>query len=180
MKIHKSHSKSDKIYLFNQFEIKLNKKENKNEIIRKVIDSINNKEVNFKENDFNIKNIGDLITHLESENTEGKIDTIEKEIVMGKAKKIIHFGKCKYNIEATEYKDINEIYADCLYICKYGFIPSVRRALKIHNDCLFKIDHINPILPKKIQNQMIEKMKVKKAHYYNCKIKHGSFTISFD
>jgi len=179
MKIHKTHSKSDLIYLFKQLGIDLDKKKNKNEIIQDIIKNFNN--INFnEENDFEIKNDGDLVHHLENENKEGKIDTIEKEIVMNKAKKIIHFGKCKYNIQATDYKDIQEIFADCLYIHKYGFIPSVRRALKIHNDCLFKVGHINPVLPKKVQREMSEKGKMKKVQHYNCKITHGNFLITFD
>ena len=179
MKIHKSHSKSDMIYLLKQFGIELDKKKNKNDIIQDVIEKLDCIEYD-KKNDFEIKNKGDLVHHLENENTEGKIDTIEKEIVMNKAKKIIHFGKCQYNIEATEYKDIQEIYGDCLYIHKYGFIPSVRRALKIHNDCIFKIGHINPILPKKVINEMEIKKKIKRVQHYNCKITHGKFLISFN
>jgi hypothetical protein len=179
MKIHKSHSKSDLIYLLKQFNIDLDKKKNKNEIIQDINDNFDNIEYD-KINDFEIKNKGDLLHHLENENKEGKIDTIEKEIVMNKAKRIIHFGKCKYNIQSTEYNDIQEIYGDCLYIHKYGFIPSVRRALKIHNDCLFKIGHINPVLPKKVQREMQQKRSLKRVQHYNCKITHGTFLISFD
>ncbi len=179
MKIHKSHSKSDLIYLFKQFNFDLDKKKNKNEIIQDINDNFDNIEYD-KINDFEIKNKGDLLHHLENENKEGKIDTIEKEIVMNKAKRIIHFGKCKYNIQSTEYNDIQEIYGDCLYIHKYGFIPSVRRALKIHNDCLFKIGHINPILPKKVQREMQQKRSLKRVQHYNCKITHGNFLITFD
>lgn len=180
MKIHKTHSKSELIYLFKQLSIELDKKKSKNDIIQTIKNEINNTDIKYNTNDFEIKNVGDLIHHLESENKDGKIDTVEKEIVMNKAKKIIHFGKCQYNIEATEYNNIQEIYSDCLYIHKYGFIPSVRRALKIHNDCVFKIGHINPILPKKVQKEIAEKKKVKNISNYNCKITHGEFWIHFD
>jgi len=179
--IHKTHSKSELIYLFKQLQIELDKSKSKNEIIKEVQGNLKMyKDIKYDDNDFEIKNVGDLIHHLENENKDGKIDTVEKEIVMNKAKKIIHFGKCEYNIEATQYNDIREIYSDCLYIHKYGFIPSVRRALKIHNDCIFKIGHVNPVLPKKVQREMAEKKKIKKINNYNCKITHGEFWISFD
>ena len=180
MNIHKSHSKSDLIYLFKQVGVNLDKKQNKNEIISDIREFINNKEVNFdNQNDFNIMNIGDLVDHLKRENNEGKIDTIEKEIVMSKCKKIIHFGKCKYNIQGTEYNNIDEIFADCLYVCHYGFIPSVRRACKIHNDCLFKVGHVNAVLPMKIQKQISQKTIIKRANYYNFTQKRGVFIIDF-
>lgn len=181
MTIHKTHSKSNLIYLFSQFGIELDKKRTKNEIINDITNlAETNEGFSFDKNDFNIKNIGDLFHYLETENIEGKIDSVKKEIVMTKAKKIIHFGKCQYNISATEYKDIDEIFSDCLYISPYGFIPSVRRACKIHNDCLFKVAHINPVLPLKVQREMEEKRKIKRVHYYNLGFKTGKFIISFD
>ena len=42
MKIHKSHSKSDLIYLLKQFNIDLDKKKNKNEIIQDINDNFAN------------------------------------------------------------------------------------------------------------------------------------------
>lgn len=182
MEIHKSYSKSDIIYLCKQLGIELDKKDNKNQIILNIIELITSRshEFNFDNNDFKLKNIGDLIIYLKSENKECKIDSIEKEIVMNKAKKIIHFGKCDYNIQGTNYNNINEIFSDCLYISKYGFIPSVRRACKIHNDCIFKVDHVNPALPLKIQREIESKKKMKCINNYNCTMKRGEFILTFD
>jgi|TARA_R110000796_G_scaffold2832_8_gene10829 hypothetical protein len=180
MGIHKSHSKSNMIYLFNQFGIELNNSQTKNELIQVIESLIKSKSITFKDNDFDIKNYGDLAIHLHNENKECKIDTIQKEIVMTKAKRIIQFGKCNYNIQATEYSSVDEIFSDCIYISKYGWIPSVRRACKIHNNCIFKIDHVNPVMPKKTLKEIANKSKLKRIKSYNCKITHGSFTIKFE
>ncbi len=182
MNFNKTHSKSDMITLCKQLDVELDKKLNKNQIKNEITELINNHSDKFKfnKNDFNIKNIGDFVIHLQSENLECKIDSIEKEIVMAKAKKIIHFGKCKYNIYGTDYNDMNEIFSDCIYISKYGFIPSVRRACKIHNDCLFKVDHVNPQLSHKIQRDMNQKKQMKSITNYNIKINHGEHWLYFD
>ena len=82
MGIHKSHSKSNMIYLFNQFGIELNNSQTKNELIQVIESLIKSKSITFKDNDFDIKNYGDLAIHLHNENKECKIDTIQKEIVM--------------------------------------------------------------------------------------------------
>tara|TARA_R110000803_G_scaffold55904_6_gene112971 strand:- start:3173 stop:3682 length:510 start_codon:yes stop_codon:yes gene_type:complete len=168
------------IYLFNQFGNKLDNSQTKNELTKVIQELVESKSITFEENDFNIKNYGDLVVHLQNENKECKIDTIQKEIVMNKAKRIIHFGKCSYNLQATEYSSIDEIFSDCIYISKYGWIPSVRRACKIHNDCIFKVDHINPVLPKKTLKEMANKKQMKRIKSYNCKITRGSFTINFE
>ena len=177
--IHKTFSKSDLIYLISQFGIELDKKKNKNEIIKE-INNLKCEMLNFDHNDFDIKNFGDLFHTLENENTEGKIDSVKKEIVMTKAKKIIHFGKCEYNMEATDYASIDEVFSDCLYISKYGFIPSVRRACKIHNDCLYRVAHVNPELPLKVQKELQVKKQIKRVHYHNVKVTHGKFVVEFD
>ena len=75
---------------------------------------------------------------------------------------------------------MQEIFTDCIYISKYGFIPSVRRACKIHNACVFKIDHVNPMLPLKIQRDIESKKKMKCISNYNCSFKRGEFVLSFD
>ena len=181
MNIHKSHSKSDLIYLFIQFGVELDKRKNKNQIIKDINEIIVKLDpITFSDNDFKIKNIGDLCHFLKNENLEGKIDSVKKEIVMNKAKKIIHFGKCRYNLEATDYKDIDEVFSDCLYISKFGFIPSVRRACKIHNDCLFRVAHINPQLPLKVERDLDVKRKIKRVQYHNVKLTRGNFILSFD
>lgn len=179
MIIHKSHSKKDMIDLFSQFDIELNKKLNKNDLIKEVKEKLK-EDINFKDNDHNIKDLSELINHLEKENKEGKIDSLEKDVVMDKAKNIIHFAKCQYNIEATKYNSIEEIFNDCIYISKYGFIPSVRRACRLHNDCVFKIDHVNPVLPLKTQRKIAESKKRTKTYCYNVKMTHGKFIINFD
>lgn len=182
MIVHKSHSKKNMIDLFAQFDIALDNsnKLNKISLINVVHEKIK-EEINFKTNDFNILNKTDLIRYLEKENTEGKIDSVRKELVMDKAKNIIHWGvKCKYSLEASQYDSIQTIFTDTIYISKYGFIPSVRRACKIHNECIYKIDHVNPILPLKTQRKMEQKKQMKSACYYNVKFSRGNFLISFD
>lgn len=179
MIIHKTHSKKDMIDLFSQFDIELNKTLNKNDLIKEVKEKLK-EDINFKSNDYEIKDLSQLINHLEKENKEGKIDSLEKDIVMDKAKNIIHFAKCSYSIEASKYNSIEEIFSDCIYISKYGFIPSVRRACRLHNECVYKIDHVNPSLPLKTQRKLAENKKRTKTYYNNVKITQGHFLITFD
>ena len=180
MLIHKSHSKKNMIDMFDMFDITLDKGLIKNELIKSVITIIKDDNIKFKDNHLNIKNKNDLINYLENENTECKIDSIEKDKVMLKCKKIIHFAKCKYNMNASQYNNIEEVFNDCMFISRFGFIPSVRRACKLHNECVFKVNHINPVMSQKTLKQLENKKVLNKTHYYNLGIKQGKFIISFD
>tara|TARA_R110000744_G_scaffold102702_2_gene197297 strand:+ start:8916 stop:9461 length:546 start_codon:yes stop_codon:yes gene_type:complete len=181
MIIHKTHSKKDIVDLFSQLGIVLDKKFNKINLINQVKDVMINKEnIDFKNNDYNITDLSVLKIYLESENQEGKIDALEKDIVMDKAKCIVHWSKCKYNMEASSYESIEQIFNDCIYISKYGFIPSVRRACRLHNECVYKIDHVNPSLPIKTQRKISEAKKRTRTTGYNIKISHGKFILRFD
>jgi len=181
MIIHKTHSKKDIVDLFSQFGIELDKKLNKINLINEVKNIMINKEnIDFKNNDYDITDLSVLKNHLESENQEGKIDALEKDIVMDKAKRIIHWSKCKYNMEATSYESVEHIFNDCIYISKYGFIPSVRRACRLHNDCVYKINHINPKLPLKTQRKLNEAKKMTRTTGFNIKMTHGHFVLRFD
>ena len=60
------------------------------------------------------------------------------------------------------------------------FLPTIRRACKIHNNFINKVDHVNPIIPKRIEKEIEERKLVKKKHLYIMTIKQGPHILTFD
>jgi len=181
MIIHKSHSKKSLIDLFYDLDCPLDvpveTKRDAVEQIKSVIKpSLNIK----KENNYNIENVSDLISYLEKKNNHEKISMDDKNKVMLKCKKIIKYATSGYNFDATDYQTRQELYNDIIFISPYGFIPSVRRACKLYNEDVNRVEHVNPIIPKKIQKDLNEKRKIKKNYFYNFKVEKGRFVLSFD
>ena len=45
---------------------------------------------------------------------------------------------------------------------------------------MFKVDHINAVIPVRIQKELEENIKVKKKQIYNLQIKRGKIMVYFD
>ena len=177
--IHKSHSKKDLIKLFESLYITLDKNKNKREIIDEITQLIQNK-MQIPNNSYNIENLSDLIEYLTKPNRKDKISIDDKQKVMLKCKRIIQYAKSGYEFGITEYKSRQELFNDVLFISPYGFIPSVRRACKLYNDDVNKIEHVNPIIPPHIQHIIDTNKKTKRTYYHNFKVSHGKFIVLFD
>ncbi len=177
--IHKSHSKKNIIELFENLHITLDKNKTKREIINDITNLIQNK-MAIPNNSYNINNLSELIEYLTKPNYKEKISNDEKNKVMMKCKKIIQYAKSGYEFRITKYKTRQQLFNDVVYISPYGFIPSVRRACKLYNEDINKIEHINPLIPQHIQDVLNEKKRIKKTYYHNFKMDHGKFIINFD
>lgn len=181
MIIHKSHSKKSLIELFDDLNCPLDVPvETKRDAIEQIKNILKPSLDIKQDNNYNINNLTDLISYLENKNNHEKISIEDKNEVMLKCKKIIKYATSGYNFGATDYKTRQQLYNDVIYITPYGFIPSVRRACKLYNEDVNRIEHVNPIIPKKIQNELNEKRKIKRNYYYNFKVSHGKFHLRFD
>ncbi len=181
MIIHKTHSKKSMIELFKDIGVPLQVPlQSKRDTIEAIKSIINPHLCINPQNNYKIENVSDLIDYLEKPNNHEKISIEDKNKVMLKCKKIIKYATSGYNFEATDYKSRQELYNDVIFISPYGFIPSVRRACKLYNEDMNKLEHINPIIPIKLQKELNEKNKIKRSYYYNFKVEHGKFLISFD
>lgn len=179
MLIHKSHSKKDIIELFRKLKVKIDPDYSKGKIISNIDEYIDKVEYNDK-----IKNKTELLDYLKNQTTKQRPTIQEKQNIMFKAKRIIKY--CVEGCHLTEYtyKTHDEAYNDLISICKWGDIPSVRRACKLYNKSLYCINHINPVISEQVEEQMNQKRILKKSYIYNLKIKvatkENPIIVSFD
>ena len=180
MYIHKTHSKKNLRDLFNELGFNINNTLNKKELTNKIKDLISqNIKIN-TENSYNIQDINSLINYLSKPNYNEKISIEKKKEIMLKAKKIIQFAKNGYNLDNSLYSNISQVHNDTIYISAYGYLPTVRRACNLYNKCIYKIDHINAVIPVRIQKELEQNKCVKKTQLNNLKIKHGKIIVYFD
>ena len=92
----------------------------------------------------------------------------QKKIIVNIARKIIKFGKNHFIFNFSEYNNFEEIKSDCIQIYQYGYLSSVRKAIKYYN--YLDLDHINYLNCDNSNNN-------KKDIKYN--MKKGKYIISF-
>jgi len=168
--IHKTFSKKEILKFMADCGIIIEEDFNKNELKEYL--------TNFFENTFNnnmlIKNKygytnkRDLLFHLRNKNNEKDLKPDEKKIVVSIARKIIHLAKNHYMFNFSEYNNFEEVKTDCITIYQYGYLSSVRKAIKYYN--YLDLDHINYINCNNYNNKKD----------INFKTKKGKFTIVFN
>lgn len=168
--IHKTFSKKDIIKFLGHCGIVIEQQFNKQELKEYL--------TNFLKKDFNknslIKNKygytkkREIIVHLRNINYEKELIPQQKKIIVNIARKIIKFGKNHFIFNFSEYNNFEEIKSDCIQIYQYGYLSSVRKAIKYYN--YLDLDHINYLNCDNSNNN-------KKDIKYN--IKKGKYVISF-
>ena len=173
--IHKTFSKKEILKFMADCGIIIEEDFNKNELKEYL--------TNFFENTFNnnmlIKNKygytnkRDLLFHLRNKNNEKDLKPDEKKIIVSIARKIINLAKNHYMFNFSEYNNFEEVKTDCITIYQYGYLSSVRKAIKYYN--YLDLDHINYM-------NFFEKSSNKKNNKkdVNFNFKKGYYTIMLD
>ena len=181
IKICKTHSKQDLIDLINTLNIPVihSHSDNKKTIQAKLIKSLE-QDMSFEDNVYQIHDTIGLKGYLTNKNPKKNLNVKEKKDLMFICKKVIQYCKNGYCIYKSQYNTEQEIKDDMLYITQFGDLPSVRRACKLMNDNIMSKDKYEPLISPQVRKQLEEKNSLKTTNKYNCELKRGSFTITFD
>jgi hypothetical protein len=169
MLIDKSHSKKDIVNLFKKHGVVIDDELTKNNIIN----NIDNYIKEFKYDDY-IKNCTELKDYLKKVSPKQRPNTILKNEIMFKAKKIIKWGKNDYIFDGATYMNIEDPYNDIMFIYKWGDLPSVRRACRFYNLSPCCINHVNPVMTKEIQDELNNNKIIKQQIINKLKIRHAT------
>ena len=179
MIIHKTHSKKDLIEIFKELKIYLNKLSSKCDIMTEIDEKIDDCQYN-KE----IKNKTELIDYLKNETTKQRPNISEKKRMMLISKKVIKYCNNDCMLNESTFDSHESCYNSLISICKWGDIPSVRRACKLYNKSCMKINHINPKISPSVERDIINKRLIKKVYITSLKIKRGTkenpIVVKFD
>jgi hypothetical protein len=166
--IHKTFSKKEIIKFMADCGIIIEEDFNKDEL-KEYLTKFFRNNIKIKSNKYGYTKKRELLAHLRNKNNEKELKPDEKKIVVKIARKIIHLAKNHYIFSFSEYNNFEEVKTDCISIYQYGYLSSVRKAIKYYN--YLDLDHINYM---NFDNCNVKKKEV------NFKSKNGKFTINFN
>ena len=182
MFIHKSHSKKELINIIRIYNIKIKypQQYKKVEVCALLVDQLKQMDNIVPCDDLPFLCIIDLKLYLTKLNPKKQLSIKDKSKVILITKKIKHFCRNGYNIDITDYQNINDLFEEALMISHYGDIPSVRKAITELNRYPHKVQEINCIISPYTQNEIDLKNKLRQSKIYKCEIKQGHFLVRFD
>jgi hypothetical protein len=129
---------------------------------------------------YDINNIEELKHYLMNKNPNKLLSVKDKTKLMRFCKEVIVYCNNGYNIDCSVFNDFNEIKIQMEDICKYGDIPSVRRAIRLFNEDPKLDNKLEPVISNRIKKQLELKEKSKVKKYYGAIFKKGHFVLEFE
>jgi len=170
--IHKTFSKKEIIKFMSDCGIIIEEDFNKHEL-KEYLTNFFKTNFKIKLNKYGYTKKRELLVHLRNRNNEKELKPEEKKRIVRIARKIIHLAKNHYMFNFSEYNNFEEVKTDCITIYQYGYLSSVRKAIKYYN--YLDLDHINYM-------NFFEKSSNKKNNKkdVNFNLKKGYYTIMLD
>ena len=122
----------------------------------------------------------EMIKQSKQQLEQNKAELKQKQQIQMICKRLKHYCNSNYNLNGTDYKDINEVYVDAKYIEAYGDIPTVRKVCHKLNNCFNKPCILKPKISDIVKKELEKKQLYKSSKIIKCTVRHGHFTINFD
>ncbi len=182
MIIHKSHSKNEicKMIKLLKIDIVNPKQYKKVELSVRFLETLKYLDNIEPSIELPFTNVIELKHYLSNPNPNKLLPIREKNRIIHLCKKIKHFCRNNYRIEATTYRDIQELYKEADYIRLYGIIPSVRKCIRDLNQYPNRPRELRVVVPLHVQRELEIKQKLKDRGYFYFKVQHGKYSVSFD
>ena len=95
-------------------------------------------------------------------------------------KQVILYCNNNFDLSLTSLNTKEELYLSVEEISKYGYIPSVRRAIRLINNDSGLVNKIVPILSNRAKRDLELKKNSKNRIIYGLQIKHEKITLHFN
>tara|TARA_R110000765_G_scaffold20076_1_gene52327 strand:+ start:843 stop:1403 length:561 start_codon:yes stop_codon:yes gene_type:complete len=186
MVIHKTHTKKDLVEIIDVFEFGEaidNYRELNKDTLSALLD-IHLRTISLihpRKQYYACDDLDDLREYLKNSSPKQVLTIKEKDLIIDKAKKIIFFCNIAgYCIGSTTYSTMDEVLEDANDIRRYGDIPTIRRAIKLLNQCSFINGKIECIITYRCQQRIDRKHRIKKNGLARMTLATGHFELSFD
>jgi hypothetical protein len=163
----KSFTKKDLLEFISlyEFTIEDSPQKSKSELQNELL-SLNGKSPIWSTEYPDIGTVEDLLLFLSKPKPNQELNYKEKQEIIFKAKKLIHYCRNGYSIAFTEYLSIDEIYEEGCRIAEHGDVPTCRRAISELNQDPKIRNKIEIKISSKIQSQL-EQKKINKENLTN-------------
>jgi hypothetical protein len=125
---------------------------------------IDKKTIKREEEHFCVDDIHELREYLRKPSARNQItsDAVKYD-VLDRVKKLIFYCKVGYIVIGTEYKNLDEVIADAVFVENFGDLPSVRRGLRLLNGDVKMPRKFEPNMTPRVKKRE-ERLKQLKAH----------------
>ena len=183
MIFHKTFSKKDIVNICETLDIDIEDIQdfNKHQLTNHVDKWITeNPDTKFLPNVLYIDDITQLISYLSNIN-QSKINSAKtRAMIMGKAKKMIAYGKTGYLYTDIGYTSLDDVEEDIQLLLPFGDSPSVRKAIIwINNDPKIKEKYF-PIISEATKQKIDAKQSLKSQSVGKMGFQRGHFVLKFD
>ena len=176
--IHKSFSKTDLLEIISVFNIHIDNANNlsKLQLSISIYNAIQDMDSIRPDTDlFMVNTKEELLNLLNNKNPEKMLSVKDKNKVMRFCKQVILYCNNNFDISYTTINTKEELYLFVEEISKYGYIPSVRRAIKLIN----RDSGLTPILSNRAKRDLELKKNNKIKVIYGLQVKHAKVILSF-
>jgi len=168
MKIHKSFSKLEIIEIFKEIDDQFNieKSQSKKEVIDYITKNFRKFEIRNPNNFYKITTTKELKFFLKNQNANKILSVKDKNNIIIEAKRILNYCNNDYDLSQSTFNDIEQLISTAEKIKKYGYISSVRKAIKkLNNDYKVK-DKLEVNIPDTVeQSKNIIPVKVRTGKF---------------
>ena len=181
--IHKSFSKTDLLEIISVFNIDIDNANNlsKLQLSISIYNAIQDMDTIRPDTDlFMVTTKEELLDLLNNKNPEKMLSVKDKNKVMRFCKQVILYCNNNFDISYTTINTREELYLFVEEISKYGYIPSVRRAIKLINRDSGLKNKLTPILSNRAKRELEIKNNNKIKIIYGLQIKHENIVLRFD
>ena len=189
MVVHKSHSRKELIDIIEIYEfyddcLSHYREQPKETLLKNLWIFIQKKDIIFTaKNDtyFFFEDVDDIRLYLLRKSPNKQITDKTLLDINKRVKNIIYYcTKCSYEPQFANYDSLNDIIRDAEFICIYGNLPSVRRAIKLLNlDSKIK-DKFHVSMSQKTKKSLDEKERIKRSQIPKYKKQIGQFIVKFE
>tara|TARA_R110000765_G_scaffold73161_1_gene142985 strand:- start:958 stop:1506 length:549 start_codon:yes stop_codon:yes gene_type:complete len=181
--IHKSFSKTDLIEVISVFNIDIYNANNLSKLQLSLLlyNKIQDLESIRPDTElFMVNTKEELLELLHNKNPEKILSVKEKVKIMRFCKQVILYCNNNFDLSLTSLNTKEELYLSVEEISKYGYIPSVRRAIRLINNDSGLVNKIVPILSNRAKRDLELKKNSKNRIIYGLQIKHEKITLHFN
>lgn len=152
---------------------------NKSQLSGMIFETLKEYEIEWSNQFPDIHNTEDLIELLQKPKDNFELNYKEKQEMIQKAKRLLHYCRNGYVLSGTNYLSVDDIYHEGLIVSEHCDIPTCRRAISELNQDLKIRQKIDVKMSQKVKKEL-EIKKINKSELNNkLEIKTGFFYVEF-
>jgi hypothetical protein len=127
-----------------------------------------------------VENVHELREYLMKPHHKQIPNDVVREDVISRVKNLLFYSKTGYDFVGSNYKDIEGVIADVLFVRNYGDLPAVRRAIRLVNGDEKMPTKMSPVLTRRCEKKLLREKKIRSDTTLRFRLSRDPVTLIFD